>query len=1033
MEPIEHSEMFTRLSRYFAGGPNVVKKASKKAKKMIENLKADVGTDAYPTFDTLAESIAFKRDASKSNWATYDPKKVERDWNKWWVEEKYYSMSPEEAATVPEEQRFTIAWPPSNVTGYLHIGHAFTAAIEDGLSRWNRMSGKKVLFVPGVDHAGIATQAVVEKRLFQEQGIKKADIGREKFVAEVYKWKDHSCEKIKQQLQSMGVSTDWDRFIFTMDEPRNEAVNEAFARLYEMGVIYRANRLVHWSCSLRTAISDLEVEMEDIPKPTKMQVPGHSSYYEFGVLIHFAYKTKEGNEEIVVATTRIETMLGDTAVAVHPEDPRYKHLIGKELVHPFVPNRVIKVIGDSVLVDMNFGTGAVKVTPAHDPNDFLCGERNNLEFINILNDNGTINENGGKYKDMLRYDVRVQIVKDLTELGLFRDKTPNPMKLGICQRSGDVVEPVVKPQWYIRMTPDLKEHMLSSVKSKALHIIPEVYENTWNGWINNLEDWCISRQLWWGHRIPAYLVKNKSDPTHIPNPNDGKDWIIGRDLEEATKQAEAKYKTDRSNLELTQDEDVLDTWFSSALYPFSIFGWPHKTKDLETFYPNTILETGADIIFFWVARMVIMGYYLTDKQLPYKKVFLHNIVRDSNGEKMSKSKGNVIDPLEIIDGCTLDVILNKINQSSLSDKEKKASIEKKKKEFPLGIPECGSDALRFGLLNFVHHGKDINLDLELLISHRQFCNKIWNSIRFVLSSIAPDFKYDITSLKTEELTLADKWVLTKLQDATKAINENFAGYYFSEATTEFQRFWVNTFCDVYMEYSKLALKDATKVHTTSTILFHIVETGLRLLHPLMIYLSEELYQKLPNWQGKSNTVSLAPYPQHNPAFVFEGVDSFQSILDVVTDIRRIIGKMNLPAKSEPLVFVSVAGDEPKLSGYLATYLHAISVQAKSGPVAIIKAADPAPKGCASVLSSKVLTVHVEVSKFINVNDEIKKIEKQIAEKQKSIDANTTRMGKPEYAKVPDNVKAQDKEKMALLEAEISTLRASIDTLKQVSV
>ena len=687
MEQIEQQEMFTRLTRYFMNGPKIVRKTSKKAKKLIENIKSqkEDGAETYPTFDNLQDSIDFKRDISKSLWNVFDPSKIERDWNNWWVEKKFYSISSEEAKTVPADKRFTIPWPPSNVTGTLHLGHAITAAVEDGLVRWHRMKGDKTLFVPGVDHAGIATQAVVEKKLFAEKGIKKADIGREKFVEEVYKWKDQSCTRIVEQLNSMSCSADWDRFIFTMDEPRNKAVNEAFVRLFEQGLIYRANRLVNWSCSLRTAISEIEVNFEDISKPTKFQVPGHPSWYEFGTLTEFAYKVKDSTEEIVVATTRIETMLGDTAVAVHPDDPRYKHLIGKELVHPFVPTRSMRIIADSELVDMNFGTGAVKITPAHDPNDFICGNKHNLEFITIMNDDGTFNENGGKYQGMLRYEVRVQIWKDLEELGLLKGKKPHAMRLGFCDRSGDVIEPMVKPQWYVKMTDELVQHMLSAVQTEKLKITPPVYVNTWNGWVNKLEDWCISRQLWWGHRIPAYLVKVKGTEGS-PNPNDGKDWVIGRDLEEATKRAEEKYSTTRDNLILTQDEDVLDTWFSSALYPFSIFGWPDKTQDLETFYPNTLLETGHDILFFWVARMVIMSYYLTDKTLPFKEVFLHSIVRDEKGEKMSKSKGNVIDPMEIINGCSVDVLIDKIKNSALSEKDKASSIVYKKK---VGLSDPG--------------------------------------------------------------------------------------------------------------------------------------------------------------------------------------------------------------------------------------------------------------------------------------------------------------------------------------------------------
>jgi valyl-tRNA synthetase len=1033
MEQIEHHEMFTKFTRYFVGGPKIVRKASKKAKKLIENIKNQKEeSDAYPTFSSLEESIAYKRDYTKSSYATFEPSKVEKDWNEWWIQKRFFNISAEEALKAPKEKRFVIPWPPSNVTGYLHLGHAITAAVEDCMTRWHRMKGDKTLFVPGVDHAGIATQAVVEKKLFAEQGIKKADLGREKFVAEVYKWKDHSCARIVEQLKSMSCSTDWDRFIFTMDEPRNKAVNEAFARLYEMGVIYRANRLVNWSCSLRTAISDIEVNYEEINKPTKFQVPGHPSWYEFGTLTEFAYKTKDGTDEIVVATTRIETMLGDTAVAVHPDDKRYQHLIGKELVHPFISTRSLKVIADAELVDMNFGTGAVKITPAHDPNDFVCGNKHGLEFVTIFNDDGTLNDNGGKYKGMLRYEVRLQIWKDLEEMKLLRGKKPHAMRLGFCDRSGDVIEPMVKPQWYVKMTDDLIKHMLDVVKTGDLKITPAIYQNVWNGWVNKLEDWCVSRQLWWGHRIPAYLVKVKGAATN-PNPNDGKDWIIGRDIEEATKRAEEKYGVSRDKLELTQDEDVLDTWFSSALYPFSIFGWPDKTKDLEAFYPNTILETGHDILFFWVARMVIMSYYLTDKQLPYKNVFLHSIVRDEKGEKMSKSKGNVIDPMEIIKGCSVEVLLDKIKNSALSEKEKASSIAYKKKAFAMGIPECGTDSLRFGLLSYVHHGKDINLDLNVLISVRQFCNKIWNSYKFAMMNVGNDFKYDPSNIKIDQLNLADKWILTKLNEAARSINENFTGYFYSEATCDFTNFWVDKFCDIYLEYSKIALKDEKRALITKTILFHILETGLRLLHPMMTYISEELFQKLPSWPGKPESVCIAPYPEPNANHIFEGVEQFDSLFEVITDIRKILGTINLPPKSNPPVFVAVTNQDAAGVDLITTFGDFISNLSKTGEVKVLTAGESAPKGCISVLSAKNFTLHVEVIKFIKVDEEIKKIQKTISEKDKAVETLKKKMEAKDYtSKVPEDVRVKDQEKLDLYEAELTTLRGNIATFEKMT-
>lgn len=771
---------------------------------MANTLKETKGEDEYPTLGSLEESIAFKRDGAKSLWKTYDPVKVERDWDEWWVQNKYFHADAQKAIDQTPEEKFIICQPPPNVTGYLHAGHALTGAVEDCMSRWNRMSGKSVLYVPGVDHAGIATQMVVEKQL-QKKGLSRHDLGREKFVEEVYKWKDHSCERISKQLKKMGMSLDWDRFVFTMDEPRCKSVTEAFIRLKESGLIYRANRLVNWSCSLHSAISNIEVEKITLDKPTKLKVPGYDKLIEFGVLIEFAYKVKGTERELVVATTRIETMLGDVAVAVHPDDERYKDLIGKELEHPFIPDRKMIVVADGVLVDMAFGTGAVKVTPAHDENDFECGKRNGLEFINILNDDGTMNQNAGPYAGMKRYDVRYKIMEDLEKLKLFKGKKANPMALGTCSRSNDIIEPLLKPQWYVKMTDELKEFMLESVRTDAMHIVPEVYKNVWNGWVRNLEDWCISRQLWWGHRIPAYLVQvNGADAADESN---SENWICGRTLEEATQNAEKQFNTTRDKLSLTQDEDVLDTWFSSALFPFAVLGWPDNTADMKAFFPNTILETGHDILFFWVAKMVIMSYYLQDKQLPYRKVFLHSMVRDENGEKMSKSKGNVIDPLEIIDGCDLESILAKITESTLSDKEKQKSITHKKKQFPLGIPQCGADTLRFGLLNFMHHGKDLNLDVNILITIRQFCNKIWNTFKFVMMNLGDNYQFDASHIKVDKLRLADKWILTELNNSVKQINEFMAGYHYHEATEAFQDLWQEKFCNIYLEYSKTTVKD----------------------------------------------------------------------------------------------------------------------------------------------------------------------------------------------------------------------------------
>lgn len=904
MQEIEHNEMFTSIRKYFSdSGPQIAKNISKRAEKLAKNLgNKEKKEEEYPKFKTIEESIEFKRNAEKSLWKNYDPAHVERDWDAWWVKNRFFHCDVDKALETPEKGSFVICWPPSNVTGYLHAGHAITGAIEDCMTRWHRMKGEHTLFIPGVDHAGIATQTVVEKQL-AKKGISRHDLGRDKFVEEVYKWKDHSCEKICEQLKKMGMSMDWDRFVFTMDEDRCKSVTESFIRLKNEGIIYRANRLVNWSCTLNSVISNIEVDKVELTKPTKMKVPGYDKLIEFGVLHEFGYKVKGTDRVLTVATTRLETMLGDVAVAVHPDDERYKDLIGKELEHPFIPERKMTVVGDPILVDMEYGTGAVKVTPAHDENDFGCGQRNNLEFINIMNDDGTLNENAGPYKGKKRYDVRYELIKDLEGKGLYFGKKSNPMALGVCSRSKDIIEPIIKPQWYVKMTEELQKFMLEKVESQELHIVPSVFEKVWAGWVRNLQDWCISRQLWWGHRIPAYLVHVEGE--EAPDSNDSDAWICGRDLEEATVEAEKKYGVSREKLTLVQDDDVLDTWFSSALFPFSVTGWPDDTKDFKAFFPNSILETGSDILFFWVAKMVIMTYYLVDNQLPFSKVFLHSMVRDENGEKMSKSKGNVIDPLEVIDGCSLEDILKKITDSNLSDKEKKKSTDYKKKKFSAGIPECGSDTLRFGLLSFVHHAKDINLDLNVLIRIREFCNKIWNTIKFIMPNISENFTYDIKNLNPENLQLADKWILTELNTSAQKINEYMTGYHYHEATEQFTELWNDKFCSVYLEYSKTVLDDETRSLTVKTVLFHVIETGLRLLHPMMPFISEELYQKLPNWEGKSESICISEYPLGDNDFIFEGVEKFNDVLVILREIRSLLGNVTLPGSCRPHVYITV--------------------------------------------------------------------------------------------------------------------------------
>lgn len=653
---------------------------------------------------------------------------------------------------------FVMVIPPPNVTGSLHLGHALTNSIEDAITRWHRMKGKSALWVPGCDHAGIATQVVVEKKLWREEKISRHDIGREKFIEKVWEWKESKGGRIYHQLKRLGSSMDWNRVSFTMDPKLCKAVTAAFCQLHERKLIYRDKRLVNWSTSLKSAISDIEVDKVEIPGRTFLSIPGYQDKVEFGVLVSFAYQVEDTNEEIVVATTRIETMLGDTAVAIHPKDTRYTHLHGKFVKHPFV-NRRLPIVLDE-FVDMNFGTGAVKITPAHDPNDYEVGKRHDLPFITIFSDDGFIIGDYGKFTGMKRFDARKAVLTALKELNLYKETQNNPMVVPICSRSKDIVEPLIKPQWYVKCT-EMAINASEAVKNGELKIIPESQTKIWYHWMEGIRDWCISRQLWWGHRIPAYLIKfnNPSDaPKDLP---EEETWIVAGNLDEAFEKAEKKFNLSRDKFSLHQDEDVLDTWFSSGLFPFSVFGWPDQTEDLKLFYPTSLLETGHDILFFWVARMVFFGQTLLGK-LPFKEVFLHPMVRDAHGRKMSKSLGNVIDPMDVINGISLEGLNQQLYDSNLDPKEIDKAKAGQKQDFPNGIPECGTDAMRFALCSYLTQARDINLDILRVQGYRFFCNKLWNATKFALLYFESGQKYSILDQLVRIFSTLKLYLLTFL-------------------------------------------------------------------------------------------------------------------------------------------------------------------------------------------------------------------------------------------------------------------------------
>ncbi len=849
------------------------KEPSAKAEKKRKKAEAQAAGDAASTFVDTTVPGEFKRLAPEMA-ATYQPRAVESSWYSWWEKQGYFTPRASEARGRPESARFVMVLPPPNVTGSLHLGHALMCAVEDVVARYNRMHGKVTLWLPGVDHAGIATQVVVEKQIAKTRGLDRHALGRDKFVEEVWKWKNEYGGKIVNQLRRIGGSMDWTREEFTMSDKLSNAVKEAFVRFHEDGLIYRSNRLVNWSSTLHTAISNIEVDNVEIEAFAKRKVPGHPEEVEFGVLTHFAYKVDGTEEELVVATTRLETMLGDTAVAVHPEDKRYKHLIGKMLQHPLV-DRKIPVIADGELVDMEFGTGAVKVTPAHDPNDFTCGRRNKLPEVNIFTDDGNINENGGEFVGMKRFVARVAVEKKLSELDLLRGKKPNPMSLPICSRSGDVIEPMLKPQWYVNCK-DLAKRSADAARRGELNIVPPSFKATWYNWLDNITDWCVSRQLWWGHRIPAYKATVSDDaPADAKAKTPAEDiWVVGRSEEQALERAAHKLGVDEKFISLEQDEDVLDTWFSSGLFPFSVFGWPDRTEDMDAFYPTTMLETGHDILFFWVARMVMMGLGLTGK-LPFKTILLHPLVRDKRGRKMSKSLGNVIDPLEVISGASLDALATKLKDSNLAEKEITRAIADQKEDYPDGIPECGADSLRIGLLAYMSQGGDINLDVQRVIGYRNFGNKLWNATRFAISHLGSDFQYSSYELSRAICMGAplNLWAISRINDTVKRMNEAFDSHRIGDAVHIAYKYWMNELCAIYLEGLKPIMRgeDEDAKKASRTILYASLSAGLRILHPYMPYITEELFQRLP---GKkiAESIMIAPFPKYDDSLHFPSAE-----------------------------------------------------------------------------------------------------------------------------------------------------------------
>ncbi|CAB1456282.1 unnamed protein product [Pleuronectes platessa] len=967
----------------------------------------------------------------------YSPQYVEAAWYSWWEKQGFFKPEYGRKSISEENPRgvFMMCIPPPNVTGSLHLGHALTNAIQDSLTRWHRMRGETTLWNPGCDHAGIATQVVVEKKLKRERGLSRHDLGRENFIQEIWKWKNEKGDRIYHQLKKLGSTLDWDRACFTMDTKLSYAVQEAFIRLHEEGVIYRSKRLVNWSCSLNSAISDIEVDKKELTGRTLLPVPGYTEKVEFGVLVSFAYKVDGSDEEVIVATTRIETMLGDSAVAVHPTDPRYQHLKGKMVLHPFCDRKMPIVFDD--FVDISFGTGAVKITPAHDHNDYEVGERHNLAFINILDENGLLINVPPPFLGMKRFEARKSVLQALKDRGQFKEIKDNPMVVPVCSRSKDIVEPLLKPQWYVNCK-EMGKEAADAVREGRLKIIPDHHLKTWFNWLDNIRDWCISRQLWWGHRIPAYFV-TVNDPSVKPGEDmDGHYWVSGRSEEEARNVAAKRFNVSADKIALRQDEDVLDTWFSSGIFPFSIFGWPNESQDLDVFYPGTLLETGHDILFFWVARMVMMGLKLTGK-LPFKEVYLHAVVRDAHGRKMSKSLGNVIDPLDVITGISLEGLHAQLTDSNLEPVEVEKAKQGQKSDYPNGIPECGTDALRFALCAYTGQGRDINLDVNRILGYRHFCNKLWNAVKFAMRSLGDNFVPSEKAQLCGEESVSDRWILSRLSAAVGLCDAGFKSYDFPGITTAIYNFWLYELCDVYLEslkpvFSKAEEDEASqrRALVSRQSLYTCLEVGLRLLSPLMPFVTEELYQRLPRRRPQSDppSISVTSYPETEEfCWQSDEVDrNMEFVMTVIKTIRSLRSDYNLN-KTRADCYLECT--DSATASLVQQYSLQIQTLSHSQAIIPLTANQPVPEGCAVAIASDRCTVNLMLKGLIDSEKEVAKLMTKKGDLEKQMEKLREKMAKSDYKeKVPTKVQEQDAEKLRQSQTELEKVTEAVDNFRK---
>ena len=922
---------------------------------------------------------------------TYKPQELEDRWYKTWEDRGYFKPQG-------KGDTYCIAIPPPNVTGRLHMGHGFQHAIMDALIRYHRMLGKQTLWQVGTDHAGIATQMVVERQL-NTKGTSRQELGREAFVEKVWDWKEESGNIITQQLRRMGSSLDWSRERFTMDQELSEVVQKVFVDLFDEGLIYRGNRLVNWDPQLRTAISDLEVISEE----------------EDGSLWHFRYplandeKTLEGEDSIVIATTRPETMLGDTAVAVHPNDERYLHLIGKSVQLPLC-DREIPIIADEY-VDPEFGTGCVKITPAHDFNDYEVGKRHNLEIINIFTDDALVNENAPEtYRGMDRFEARASIVDQLEALGLLERIEAHKLKVPRGDRSGVVIEPYLTHQWYLAIE-SLAAPAIKAVEDGDIEFVPKNWENTYFSWMRDIQDWCISRQLWWGHRIPAW---------HDEHGN------IYAAADEAS--VRKKYDLD-DTVTLSQDEDVLDTWFSSALWTFSTLGWPNKRDYFDRFHPTNVLVTGFDIIFFWVARMIMMTLKFTE-QVPFKKVYITGLVRDEHGQKMSKSKGNILDPIDLIDGISLEALTSK-RTADLMQPQLKQKIERHTREsFPNGIAGFGTDALRFTFYSLASTGRDIKFDLGRTEGFRNFCNKIWNAARYVLMN--SEEKQLANSLDSKNLSISDRWIISRFERAIKQVDLAMESYRFDLASQQLYEFIWNEYCDWYVELSKPTLWDEQKnpenAQATRFVLIFILEKTLRLLHPFMPFITEEVWQKIApliNINGQS--IMMESYPTYDRENIDEEAEEhIEWLKGVILSIRNIRGEMDIsPAKSINILLRNGSLTDKERMEIHKPYLQKL---AKLKDISWLEDGHEAPASATQRFDE--LEILVPLEGLIDVDAERSRLMKEINKLLSGLKAVETKLNNKKFVNnAPSSIVIKEREKKNQISSTLESFQTQLKNLE----